>query len=40
MERDLNPTHPTPLDLPLKQDLEYHDFVTNKDLSQLKNEKC
>ena len=36
MERDLNPTHPTPLDLPLKQDLEYHDFVNNKDLSQLK----
>ena len=36
MERDLNPTHPTPLDLPLEQDLEYHDFVNNKDLSQLR----
>lgn len=36
MEEDLIPTHPTSLDLPLKQDLEYLDFVNNKDLSQLK----
>ena len=36
MEGDLIPTHPTSLDLPLKQDLEYLDFVNKKDLSQLK----